>query len=176
MQKDTTPLVASSAVSPSNGASTPRVIRPAAGADIPAMQGLINGFARQNRMLFRSASELEQFIDEYQVCVSGEKLLGVCGLHPVAGGLAEVRGLAVSPEVSGGGVGTALVEACVERARELGITKVYTLTLVPQFFERLRFFQVDKSTLHLKVWYECYRCPKFAACDEIAMVRPLDLE
>jgi hypothetical protein len=35
---------------------------------------------------------------------------------------------------------------------------------------------VDKGTLHIKVWYECYRCPKFAACDEIAMVRPLDLE
>ncbi|NBQ62188.1 MAG: GNAT family N-acetyltransferase, partial [Proteobacteria bacterium] len=29
---------------------------------------------------------------------------------------------------------------------------------------------------HLKVWYECYRCPKFANCDETAMIRPLDLE
>jgi amino-acid N-acetyltransferase len=68
------------------------------------------------------------------------------------------------------------VEACVARARDLGIAKVYTLTLVPGFFERLGFYQVDKGTLHIKVWYECYRCPKFAACDEIAMVRPLDLE
>ena len=43
-------------------------------------------------------------------------------------------------------------------------------------FEKLAFYQADKGTLHIKVWYECYRCPKFANCDEIAMVRPLDLE
>jgi amino-acid N-acetyltransferase len=50
------------------------------------------------------------------------------------------------------------------------------LTLVPRFFEKRGFIQVDRGTLHLKVWYECYRCPKFANCDETAMIRPLDLE
>jgi amino-acid N-acetyltransferase len=152
------------------------LVRRATADDIPAMKALIDTFARQNRMLFRSAAELAEWIDEYQVYVAGTSLLGVCGLHPVAGGLAEVRGLAVAEAAAGQGIGSKLVEACVARARALGISKVYTLTLVPQFFERLRFYQVDKGTLHLKVWYECYRCPKFANCDEIAMVRPLDLE
>ncbi len=152
------------------------LIRRAELSDIPAMQALINGFAAQNRMLFRSAAELAEFIDEYLVYLEADRLLGVCGLHPVAGGLAEVRGLAVSQDAGGHGLGKQLVEGCVNRARELGLSKVYTLTLVPGFFEKLGFYQVDKSTLHLKVWYECYRCPKFAACDEIAMVRPLDLE
>jgi len=152
------------------------LIRRAGLSDIPAMQALINGFAAQNRMLFRSAAELAEFIDEYLVYLEADRLLGVCGLHPVAGGLAEVRGLAVSQDAGGHGLGKQLVEGCVSRARELGLSKVYTLTLVPGFFEKLGFYQVDKSTLHLKVWYECYRCPKFAACDEIAMVRPLDLE
>lgn len=152
------------------------IVRRATPDDIPAMKALIDGFARQNRMLFRSAAELAEFIDEYQVYVEEDRLLGVCGLHPVAGGLAEVRGLAVSEDAGRKGIGRRLVEACVARARELDISKVYTLTLVPEFFEKLRFYQVDKGTLHLKVWYECYRCPKFANCDEIAMVRPLDLE
>jgi amino-acid N-acetyltransferase len=172
--------VAPPAVEPGRPETAPRPpageVRPATPADIPAMQALINGFARQNRMLFRSAAELAEFIHEYQVYRVGDDLLGVCGLHPVAGGLAEVRGLAVAPAAGGRGVGSRLVEACVARAHELGVSKVYTLTLVPEFFERLRFVQVDKGTLHLKVWYECYRCPKFANCDEIAMVRPLDLE
>lgn len=151
-------------------------VRLATLADIPSMQQLINGFAAQNKMLFRSAAELAQYIHEYFVYVEDDRVLGVCGLHPVAGGLAEVRGLAVSEDTAGRGVGRLLVEACVDRARELGVTKAYTLTLVPGFFEKLRFVRVDKSTLHIKVWYECYRCPKFANCDEIAMVRPLDLE
>ena len=152
------------------------VIREATAADIPAMQALINGFAAQNRMLFRSKEELAEFIHEYLVCYEDDAVVGVCGLHPVAGGLAEVRGLAVSEGAAGHGIGRQLVEGCVARARALGLSKLYTLTLVPGFFEKLGFVRVDKSTLHLKVWYECYRCPKFANCDEIAMVRPLDLE
>lgn len=151
-------------------------VRRATPHDIPAIQTLINGFAAQNRMLFRSRSELAEFIHEYLVYVEGDTLLGVCGLHPVAGGLAEVRGLAVSEQANGRGIGRQLVLGCVARAKELGISKVYTLTLVPGFFEKLGFVQADKGTLHIKVWYECYRCPKFANCDEIAMVRPLDLE
>lgn len=151
-------------------------VRGASLADVPRMKALIDGFARQNLMLFRSEAELREHLDEYQIYVEGDDPLGVCGLHPVAGGLAEVRGLAVSESASGKGVGRQLVEACVERARRLGVAKVYTLTLVPGFFERLGFVQVNKATLHIKVWYECYRCPKFANCDEIAMVRPLDLE
>ncbi len=67
-------------------------------------------------------------------------------------------------------------EGVVARALELGISQDYTLTLFPEFFENLRYYQVDKGTLHLKVWNECSRCPKFAGCDEVAMVRPLDLE
>ena len=152
------------------------VVRRATADDVPAMKALIDTFARRNRMLFRSAAELAEYVDEYQVYLEGERLLGVCGVHPVAGGLAEVRGLAVAEDAAGQGIGRRLVEGCVARARELGISKVYTLTLVPEFFEKLRFYQVDKGTLHIKVWYECYRCPKFANCDEIAMVRPLDLE
>ena len=33
--------------------------------------------------------------------------------------------------------------------------------------------QADVMTLPRKVWNECYRCPKFPGCDEIAIV--LDL-
>jgi amino-acid N-acetyltransferase len=151
-------------------------VRRATADDVQAMKALIDTFARRNRMLFRSAAELAEFVAEYQVYVEADAIRGVCGLHPVAGGLAEVRGLAVAEDAAGQGIGRRLVSACVDRARALGISKVYTLTLVPEFFEKLRFYQVDKGTLHLKVWYECYRCPKFANCDEIAMVRPLDLE
>ena len=31
----------------------------------------------------------------------------------------------------------------------------------------------DKATLPHKVWNECMRCPKFAGCGEIAVVRDL---
>ena len=167
-------------------------VRAATEDDIAAIEALISHFARQNRMLFRTAPELRADLHEFFVArgpldhASGtcsglvedgsDALLGVCGVHPVSAVLAEVRGLAIHPDVAARGLGRALVEACVERARELGIAKVYTLTLVPRFFEKLGFIQVDRGTLSYKVWHECYRCPKFANCDETAMIRPLDLE
>src|SRR5688572_17446290 len=100
------------------------------------MQALINGFAAQNRMLFRSKEELAEFIHEYLVCDLDYRLVGVCGLHPVSETLAEVRGLAVAEDAAGHGIGGQLVEGCVDRARDLGLAKVYTLTLVPGFFEK----------------------------------------
>lgn len=173
-------------------AAAPCHVRSATADDVPEMEALISHFARQNRMLFRTAPDILASIDEFVVArgtlpesalrlvdhahPDGDFLLGVCGLHPVGLGLAEVRGLAIHPDVAARGIGSALVDACVERARDLRIGKVYTLTLVPRFFEKRGFIQVDRGTLHLKVWYECYRCPKFANCDETAMIRPLDLE
>ncbi len=167
-------------------------VRSAKADDVLEMEALISHFARQNRMLFRTAPDILASIDEFVVArgtlpdnalrlldhphPDGDFLLGVCGLHPVGLGLAEVRGLAIHPDVASRGIGSTLVDACVERARELHIAKVYTMTLVPRFFEKQGFIQVDRGTLHLKVWYECYRCPKFANCDETAMIRPLDLE
>ena len=79
------------------------VVRRATADDVPAMKALINSFARRNRMLFRSAAELAEYVDEYQVYLEGERLLGVSGVHPVHGGLAEVRGLAVAEDAPGRG-------------------------------------------------------------------------
>ncbi len=50
------------------------------------------------------------------------------------------------------------------------------LTYKPEFFGTLGFAQVEKMTLPHKVWNECYRCPKFPDCDEVAMVCRLETE
>jgi amino-acid N-acetyltransferase len=81
--------------------------------------------------------------------------------------------LAVLPEFQGQGIGRQLVDACVVEARELGIKTVFTLTLEPTFFTKCGFRRVERDTLSIKVWQECYRCPKFSKCDEIAMIRTL---
>lgn len=145
-------------------------VRKARLADVPAMKAVIDVHASQNKMLFRAQAELYETIRDYFVYEENGAVLGCCGLHVVWEDLAEVRGLAVAVEAAGRGIGSMLVRACLDEACELGVRSVYTLTLVPSFFERLGFTQVDKSTLHLKMWYECYRCSKFANCDEIAMV------
>jgi amino-acid N-acetyltransferase len=63
-----------------------------------------------------------------------------------------------------------LVNACLEEAKVLRIPTIFCLTYKPGFFEKHGFRQVDKMELPKKVWSECFRCPKFPDCDEVALV------
>ena len=72
------------------------------------------------------------------------------------------------------GLGVQLVEACLKEAGELGITTIFCLTYKPALFEKFGFAQVDKMELPRKVWTECYRCPKFPDCDEVALIYNLE--
>ena len=99
------------------------------------------------------------------------RLVGCCALEVIWSDLAEVKSLAVGPEERGKGVGTALVTAAIEQARQLGVPRVFALTLEPKFFERAGFTVVKKEELPMKVWSDCARCPKQDECDEIAVIR-----
>jgi amino-acid N-acetyltransferase len=99
-----------------------------------------------------------------------EVVLGVCGLNIIWADMAEVYALAVRPSARGRGLGGRLVRACLDEAGTLGIRRQMTLTYEQQFFERLGFRVVDRQQLPLKVWSQCVRCSKNAACDEIAMI------
>ena len=61
----------------------------------------------------------------------------------------------------------------VEEAERLGIPKLFAFTYVQTFFEKVGFHVVEHGRLPHKVFNECLHCPKFTACDEIAMERVL---
>jgi len=79
--------------------------------------------------------------------------------------------LAVDESNRGAGVGKMLVAAAAEQAAELGIAKVFALTLDPGFFEKLGFEVIEKDALPMKVWSDCAKCPKQQNCDEIAVIK-----
>ena len=97
-------------------------------------------------------------------------MIGCAALHITWLDLAELKSLAVQESQQSRGAGAALVRACVEEGRTLGLERLFALTYRPGFFERLDWTQADVMNLPRKVWNECYRCPKFPGCDEIAMV------
>jgi amino-acid N-acetyltransferase len=101
----------------------------------------------------------------------GGHIAGCCTLHIVDEDLAEIRSLAVLESHQRRGIGRSLVDACVSEAGELGIRKLFTLTVEVAFFERLGFQSVNKEGLPHKVWWDCRHCPKYPDyCDESAMV------
>ena len=143
-------------------------------SDVTQMHKLINYFAGKDEMLARSLSEMYENIRDYFVVRQGERMIACAALHVNWSDLAEIKSLAVAEDNQRQGIGAQLVEACLNEAKELGIPTVFCLTYKPAFFEKFGFSQRDKMELPRKVWTECYRCPKFPNCDEVALVCQLD--
>ena len=138
--------------------------------DVPQIHQLINYFADRDEMLARSLSEIYENIRDYFVVRQGERITACAALHVSWADLAEVKSLAVAEESQQQGIGARLVEACLREAKGLDIPTVFCLTYQPAFFEKFGFSQVDKMELPRKIWTECYRCPKFPDCDEVALI------
>lgn len=139
--------------------------------DVQRIHELVNSFADKGEMLPRALSEMyENLRDFFVIRDRDKKVIGCVAIHITWADLSEIKSLAVSDDKQAKGLGSILVEACLNEAKELGIPTVFCLTYKPAFFERHNFHQVDKMELPRKVWSECYRCPKFPDCDEVALI------
>ena len=138
-------------------------------SDAPQIHKLANHFAEKGVMLPRALSEIFENVRDFFVVRDEDTVVACAALHVYWSDLAEIRGVAVSEICQGQGVGAKLVKACLDEARALGIPRVFCLTYKAAFFEKQGFQQVDKLELPRKVWSECYRCPKFPDCDEVAL-------
>ncbi|MCO6453433.1 MAG: N-acetyltransferase [Caldilineales bacterium] len=151
-------------------------VRPANEDDVQAICDLVNGFAEQNLMLYRTPSQVRHALGDFLVAEDGGRVVGCAYLAHLGPDLVEIRSLAVAPDQHGKGVGGFLVNRLVETAKQRGITQVCALTLVPEFFYRYGFHRVDRWSISPKIWGECVYCPKFHACDEIAVLKELKVE
>jgi len=152
-------------------------IRKARMADIKAIHHLLGYFADKGLLLPRSLSELYEHLRDFYVfeeSTPASRILGVCGLGICWENLAEVKSLAVDEAHQKKGLGSQLVETCLEEAKALGLKKIFTLTYAPMFFEKMGFKLIDKSVLPHKIWADCLKCPKFPDCDETAMMLELE--
>ncbi len=143
--------------------------------DVPQIHQLINYFADKDEMLARPLSEMYENIRDYFVAREGERMIACVALHVSWSDLAEIKSLAVAEDSQEQGIGAQLVEACLGEAREIGITTVFCLTYKPGFFEQFGFSQAEKTELPHKIWGECYRCPKFPDCNEVALIYHLEV-
>ena len=144
-------------------------------SDAAQMHQLINDFAGKDEMLARPLSEIYENIRDYLVIRQDERVIACAALHVMWSDLAEIKSVAVAEDSQRQRIGSQLVTACLEEARTLGIPTVFCLTYKPAFFERFGFSQLDKLELPQKVWTECYRCPKFPNCDEVALTCQLEM-
>lgn len=138
--------------------------------DVKAIQGLINSYAKEGKMLPRSLSELFENVRDFSVAEKEGEIFGCCALHSVWEDLAEVKSLAVAKSWTGQGIGKKLLRAVLKETDGLGITRVFALTYEPDFFKKQGFKVIDKSELPHKVWSECIKCIHFPGCKEVPLI------
>ena len=148
-------------------------IRDAKIADAQAIYSLITYYAEQDKMLFRSLADIYENLRAFTVAEINGSVVGCCALQIIWSDLAEIKSLAVEKGKTSSGVGSMLVGEVVERAGELGVPRVFALTLNPKFFEKMGFEVVQKDSLPMKVWSDCAKCPKQQNCDETAVIKKL---
>lgn len=153
--------------------STAVDVRKASIRDIHSILEVINAYAAQGVMLPRTEFEMSEHIRDFSVVYQEGVLLGCAALHFYTPTTAEVRSLAVRPEMKQHGIGRILVENLEQEARENDLESLFAFTYVPGFFAKLGFLEVERGELPLKAWKDCLRCPKFQDCDEIAVLKRL---
>ena len=139
-------------------------------ADVEQIHAVVTHFADRDEMLHRPLNEIYENLRDFWVARHDGEFLGCVALHLLWVDIAEIKSLAVREDRQLKGVGAALVGACLDEARRIGLPRVFALTYKPGFFEKQGFHIADVMQFPRKVWNECYRCPKFPSCNEIAVV------
>lgn len=134
------------------------VIRPARTQDIPGIRALIDTYTLGGRLLNKETVMLYEDVQEFTVAVDDGGVVVGCGaLHVLWEDLAEVRTVAVLDHAKGQGVGHKILETIIERAKALGIERIFCLTFETAFFSRHGFEEIHGTPVDADVYVELLR-------------------
>ncbi len=144
--------------------------RRARASDSSAIFALISEYAAQGFLLPRAEEEIRQNISHFLVHEEKKRVLSCVALEGYGADLAEIRSLAVQPEMRGRGAGAKLLEFALEEARRRGIARVFAVTHAPDFFMRQGFALTSRHALTEKIERDCQTCTKRRSCQLTAVV------
>ncbi len=119
-------------------------VRRARTADVPAIKALVDIYAGSGRkLLAKELVTLYEDVQEFRVAEQDDTVVACGALHVLWADLGEIRTLAVHPERRGHGIGALVVDALIDTARELGLTRLFALTFHTGFFGRHGFAAIE---------------------------------
>lgn len=130
----------------------PAVIRRARTTDVRAIGKFIDVYASDRILLRKPTVKLYEDIQEFWVADVGGRVVGCGALHVMWEDLAEVRSLAVVPELRRTGVGHLILGRLIEVAAELGVRRIFCLTFEVDFFAGHGFRSIDGVPVSAEVF------------------------
>jgi amino-acid N-acetyltransferase len=140
-------------------------VRRARTPDVKAIRGFVDAYAPERILLNKPTVTLYEDVQEFWVAertqagdtnVEGA-VVGCGALHVMWEDLAEVRTLAVAPQMRRKGVGHLLLDHLMTTARELGVRRLFCLTFEVDFFASHGFAEIDGSPVAPEVFEELLR-------------------
>ncbi|WP_104086935.1 amino-acid N-acetyltransferase [Arthrobacter sp. GMC3] len=150
-------------------------IRPARTPDVSAIKNLVAPLAEQRILISKESVTYFEAIQEFLIAEIDGEIVGCGALHVMWEDLAEIRTLASADAWRGQGVGHALVERLLAKARELGVSRVFCLTFEVDFFTRHGFeVMADQGALDPAVYSELLRSADEGVAEflDLARVKP----
>ena len=132
-------------------------VRAATTGDVAAIRRFIDFYAPKRILLDKPTVTLYEDVQEFVVAEVDGDVVGCGALHVLWADLAEVRTLAVDAACQRSGVGHALLEALLDRARTLGVHRVYCLTFEVDFFAAHGFVPFEATPVEPDVYEELLR-------------------
>ena len=127
-------------------------IRPARTSDVPAFRSLIDHYASDRILLSKATVTLYEDVPDFLVAELNGRVVGCGAMHVLWEDLGELRTLAVDPTQRGHGIGGVLVRALLERARNLGLSRVFCLTFEVEFFMSMGFQPIRGTPVSAEVY------------------------
>ncbi len=128
------------------------VVRPARTGDVSAIRELIGSYTDDGRLLAKAQVTLFESVQEFVIAEQDGQIVGCGALHVMWEDLAEVRSLAVRPDLQGHGVGSAMLTTLLDHARALGVRRVFCLTFEMDFFARHGFAEIESAPVSHEVF------------------------
>lgn len=138
-----------------------------------SVRRLIETYSRDRILLNKPTVTLFEDIQEFWVAERDHDAEVVaCGaLHVMWEDLAEVRTLAVDPELKGAGVGHLLLEKLLQTARWIGVRRIFCLTFEVEFFSKHGFVEIGETPVDTDVYSELLRSPDEGVAEFLGLER-----
>ena len=128
------------------------VIRPARTSDVRRIRALVDMYSQRRILLSKATVTLFEDVPDFLVAEADGQVVGCGAMHVIWEDLGELRTLAVDPAWTGAGIGRSLVEALVDRARALGVSRVFCLTFETGFFAHNGFDEIEGAPVTAEVY------------------------
>ena len=133
------------------------MIRSARTSDIKAIRRIIDLYTLQRRLLAKETVTLYEDVQEFVVAEVNGEVVGCGALHVLWEDLGEVRTVAVLEEYRKQKLGHEILEAIIQRARELGLKRLFCLTFETEFFGSHGFKEISGAPVEPDVYQQLLR-------------------